>query len=42
MGRRIGRNGNLMLDGRWEHRNTNLTIFDYTDYRVGITASQSF
>ena len=36
------RSGNLVLDGRWEHRNTNLTIFDYTDYRVGITASQSF
>ena len=42
IGLKIGRSGNLVLDGRWEHRNTNLTIFDYTDYRVGITASQSF
>ena len=38
----VGRNASLGLDARREVRNTNLTIFDYTAYRVGITATQSF
>jgi hypothetical protein len=42
VGFRVGRQGNLALDVRRETRNTNLTIFNYTDYRVGVTASQSF
>jgi hypothetical protein len=38
----VGRHGALAVDVRRETRNTNLTIFNYTDYRVGVTATQSF
>lgn len=39
---KVGRKGSLTLDAREETRNTNLTIFNYTDFRVGVTATQSF
>ncbi len=39
---KVGRRGSLALDARWQTRNTNLTIFDYSDYRVGVTATESF
>ena len=39
---RLGRRASLALDVRREVRNTNLTLFDYTDYRVGVTATRSF
>jgi hypothetical protein len=42
LGVRVGRQASLALDLRREVRNTNITIFNYTDYRVGVTATQSF
>jgi hypothetical protein len=39
---KVGRNASLTLDAREDVRNTNLTFFNYTAYRVGVTASQSF
>ena len=38
----IGRHGSLSLDARQDIRNTNITLFNYTAYRVGLTATQSF
>ncbi len=38
----VGRAASLSADVRYEDRNTNLTIFDYTAFRVGLTATQSF
>jgi hypothetical protein len=39
---RLGRRASIAFDVRRDTRNTNLTLFDYTDYRVGVTATQSF
>ena len=38
----LGRKGTLTLDVRHNIRNTNITIFDYTETRVGITATEAF
>jgi hypothetical protein len=38
----VGRDGNLSLDVRRDVRETNISLFDYTAYRVGLTASKQF
>lgn len=38
----IGRDMSLTLDASRDARNTNLTEFDYTGYRVGLTATKTF
>jgi hypothetical protein len=38
----LGRDTRLTLDARYEDRNTNLTIFNYDAYQVGLTATRSF
>jgi hypothetical protein len=39
---RVGRRASLGVDVRRQTRNTNLTLFDYTEYRAGVIATQSF
>ena len=38
----VGRHASLALDVRRDTRNTNLTLFNYNAYRVGVTATQTF
>jgi hypothetical protein len=41
-GLKVGRQGNLTLNLSKSTRNTNLTIYNYTDYSVGIVLSERF
>lgn len=38
----IGRTGTLSINARYEVRNAKPTLFDYSSYRIGVTASQTF
>ncbi|WP_309605722.1 outer membrane beta-barrel protein [Phenylobacterium sp.] len=38
----LGKTASIALDVRRAVRNTNLTVFNYTDYRVGVTATKTF
>lgn len=38
----IGRSSNLSFNANYEVRNANPTLFDYSSYRLGVTASTSF
>jgi len=42
VGYHVGRKGLVTLDVRHNLRNTNITIFNYTENRVGITATEAF
>jgi predicted porin len=39
---KVGLKSELALDARYEERNANPTLFSYTGYRVGLTASTHF